>query len=168
MPSYNEGGFDQVINNFMNIISAAPAPAEPEPAMEATPADTTAEEATPADGAGVVEETPAEGAVEATPAEDAAEATPAEGAVDEASDTEPTPDSAAAVDATPAEGGEPVEATPAEVEPVAPDTSAETPGMSFDNIDFTPLTNAIAERFPDFTILEITSIEDVTFIPPTE
>lgn len=81
--------------------------------------------------------------------------------MDEATDAEPTPDQAAAVNATPAEGAEPVEATPM----VPADTTAQTPGMSFDNVDWTPLTNAIAERFSDFTIVEITSIDAVTFIP---
>lgn len=81
--------------------------------------------------------------------------------MDEATDAEPTPDQAAAVNATPAEGAEPVEATPM----VPAVTTAQTPGMSFDNVDWTPLTNAIAERFSDFTIVEITSIDAVTFIP---
>jgi len=207
MPSYNEGGFEQVITNFMDIIAPAQAPvdtttgdtgtadAQATPAdaaagdtgaADATPADATTTDMTPADDA-ATDATPADAttgdtsAVDATPAdatsadatpadETAADATPAEGAMDEATDTEPTPDQAAPVDATPAEGGEPVEATPAPVEatPMTLDTSVQTPGFDPASFDFTPLTNAIAERFPDFTIVEITSIDTVMFVPPTE
>jgi hypothetical protein len=175
MPSYNEGGFDQVISNFMSLIVPAQAPVESQPpadavpadttTTDATPADSTAAEATPADGAGVVEETPADATTGDTTA-----ATPADGAIDEATDAEPTPDQAAPIDATPAEGGEPVEATPAPAEttPMTPDTSVQTPGFAPESFDFTPLTNAIAERFPDFTIVEITSIDSVMFVPPAE
>jgi hypothetical protein len=156
MPSYNEGGFDQVISNFMNIIRPGQSPGDTGAVdAAATPADAAADDASSADTA----ETPAAAIPGA--ADTAADATPAEGAMDEATDAEPTPDQAAAVNATPAEGAEPVEATPM----VPAVTTAQTPGMSFDNVDWTPLTNAIAERFSDFTIVEITSIDAVTFIP---
>jgi hypothetical protein len=164
MPSYNEGGFDQVISNFMNIIRPGQSPGDTGMTdtgdtgavdAAATPADAAADDASSADTA----ETPAAAIPGA--ADTAADATPAEGAMDEATDAEPTPDQAAAVNATPAEGAEPVEATPM----VPAVTTAQTPGMSFDNVDWTPLTNAIAERFSDFTIVEITSIDAVTFIP---
>lgn len=156
MPSYNEGGFDQVISNFMNIIRPGQSPGDTGAVdAAATPADAAADDASSVDTA----ETPAAAIPGA--ADTAADATPAEGAMDEATDAEPTPDQAAAVNATPAEGAEPVEATPM----VPADTTAQTLGMSFDNVDWTPLTNAIAERFSDFTIVEITSIDAVTFIP---
>jgi hypothetical protein len=187
MPSYNEGGFDQVISNFMDVIAPAQSPVESQPpadttTMDATPADAAADDASSADTA----ETPAaaipgdEAAADATPAEGAADdtaadATPADATTGDtgevnATDAQATLTNDADAQATPADattdntGAEPVEATPM----VPADTTAQTPGMSLDNVDWTPLTNAIAERYPEFTIVEITSIDSVMFIPPAE
>jgi hypothetical protein len=151
MPSYNEGGFEQVIANFRDLIMPAPA-------------DTTSLEATPADGAVVVETTPSDATTaDATPADDASmEATPMDNT---STDANVTPDGVTVIDATPVEtGATPMVATPGGVV----DTSVQSPAVSPDTMDFTPLTNAIAERYPEFTIVEITSIDSVMFIPPAE
>jgi hypothetical protein len=188
MPSYNEGGFDQVISNFMDVIAPAQSPVESQPpadttTMDATPADAAADDASSADTA----ETPAAAIPGA--ADTAADATPAEGAMDDtaadatpadattgdtgevnATDAQATLTNDADAQATPADATtDNTGAVDAAATPIVPaDTTAQTPGMSFDNVDWTPLTNAIAERYPEFTIVEITSIDSVMFIPPAE
>ena len=158
MPSYNEGGFDQVISNFMSLIVPAQNPVEQPPVVDATPADSVPADATPADASS------ADTAATPAAAIPGGDATPVEGTMDEGTDAEPTPDGVIVVDATPAEGGDPMVATPMP----SVDTSVQTPGFTPETLDFTPLTNAIAERYPEFTIVEITSLDNVMFIPPAE
>jgi hypothetical protein len=41
-----------------------------------------------------------------------------------------------------------------------------TPGVQ--PLDFNPLTNVVADRFYNYTIIEITSVDEVMYIPPSE
>lgn len=127
VPSFEEGGFDQVINNFRNAIMPGQNPVDTQPPMETTPMDETAVDVTPADS----------------------------------TDANVTPDTTTVIEATPAEGGDPMVATPLP----SVDTPVDPSVVSPVSMNLTPLTNVVAERFSNYTILEITSLDSVMFIP---
>ena len=111
-------------------------------------------------------------ATEETMVEEGAEATPtmaAEGeepATEEGTDDVVTEGEGVDTDTT-VEGteGEAEEGTMEEVT-ATPVSETPAPVMTPEQVDFTPLAQEVEERFGNFTILEITSVDSITYIPP--
>lgn len=61
-----------------------------------------------------------------------------------------------------------VPAVPADPNTPAQPAQPAEPAVPAGTLDFTPLTNAIADRYPHFTILEVTSMDGVWFVPPAQ